>query len=89
MVPFSNTIKQAHTILFCVGGAYAAFLVALSLKPVQRSLVFLHQLRYPFWAEFDAPETMGFARKPPRRPLQLEALADHIMLQLARSATST
>ncbi|ORY65616.1 Alpha/Beta hydrolase protein [Leucosporidium creatinivorum] len=61
MVPFSNTIKRAHTILFCVGGAYAAFLVALSLPAVQRSLVFLHQIRYPWTAEFDAPETLGFA----------------------------
>ena len=62
MVPFSGTIVRAHKLAALAVAAYVAFLITLSYPPVQRSLVYLHHVRYPM-AGLDEPDTLGFARE--------------------------
>lgn len=38
-----------------------AFLSSLVLEPVQRALIYLHQVRIPFGTDFSKPELVGFA----------------------------
>ncbi|GAA5827343.1 hypothetical protein JCM11251_003774 [Rhodosporidiobolus azoricus] len=50
--------------------AYVALLLSLIYEPIQRTLIYLHPLRFPFDADFSRPELHGFA--PGKvRPLNL------------------
>ncbi|KAM0749216.1 alpha/beta-hydrolase, partial [Meredithblackwellia eburnea MCA 4105] len=57
----SSILVKAHTALIWAGGIYVAFLALLTLPSVQRSLIFLHQIRFPFNADFSHPELYGFS----------------------------
>lgn len=58
----SSLLARAHSWLIYAGAAYVSLLALLALEPVQRSLIYLHQVRFPFDAQFDRPDMYGFAR---------------------------
>jgi abhydrolase domain-containing protein 12 len=58
----SSILTRAHSWLVYAGAAYVSLLALLALEPVQRSLIYLHQIRFPFNAQFDRPDIYGFAR---------------------------
>ncbi|KAK4047409.1 hypothetical protein OIV83_005456 [Microbotryomycetes sp. JL201] len=53
--------KPLGTALIGFGGVWLSLLVACAVPPVQRSLIYLHQLRFPFGTDFDTPEQVGYA----------------------------
>ncbi|KAL7416980.1 Alpha/Beta hydrolase protein, partial [Mrakia frigida] len=52
---------RAHFWLTLAGGLYVAFVVSLTIPVVQRNAIFMHNIRYPFSANFNTPERYGLA----------------------------
>ncbi|KAK4055878.1 hypothetical protein OIO90_003135 [Microbotryomycetes sp. JL221] len=53
--------KPVVSALAWFGGSWLALLAACAVPSVQRSLIYLHQLRFPFGTDFDVPEMVGYA----------------------------
>lgn len=56
----TSLLWKAHSYLLVAGGVYVLFLGALVLEPVQRSLIYLNQIKFP-WGDLSDTERFGFA----------------------------
>ncbi|CED84177.1 Predicted alpha/beta hydrolase [Phaffia rhodozyma] len=52
---------RAHRLLTIGGAAYVCFLLALLIPVLQRNVIFMNNVPYPFFARYDSPERYGLA----------------------------
>ncbi|WWD20788.1 hypothetical protein CI109_105265 [Kwoniella shandongensis] len=57
----ASLLKKAHYLPTGLVGLYGLILVLLTLPPIQREALFLHHVRFPFFADFSNPERYGLA----------------------------
>ncbi|KNE93322.1 hypothetical protein PSTG_13264 [Puccinia striiformis f. sp. tritici PST-78] len=52
---------NCHRWLLCFPVAYVVFILSLGIPYIQRGAIYLHWVRFPIQANFDAPEFYGIA----------------------------
>ncbi|KAM0786422.1 hypothetical protein ACM66B_001887 [Microbotryomycetes sp. NB124-2] len=57
----SRLSRPLGTALISLGGVWLSLLVACAVPSVQRSLIYLHKLKFPFGTNLDTPEQVGYA----------------------------